>query len=691
MPRKAAVQGSQTLKKKVTPGKTSVKRGQSKKKQLLPSTTTVRRGQPRTLVIITILALIIASLPASIPAAIALNHRHTVDALSYERKYGHWQIINLPKAFSINTVHAAMLPTGDVLLVAGSGNNRQNFDTYQDTGMISVLKSIVLDPSTMKAKLVDTPSDLFCGGHAMLQSGNLLIAGGTSGYEQLSDVTQPAGAMIIHNENPDDTVKTFKRGTKFTSPTGKVYESTQTVTLQPATKVDYGHGDVKITHSSTTVFVQAVAASKSYITTKNLHYSIVGLKGSDTHNIYGQGAPMTLAKQNFRGDNKSYEFNPWTEQYVATGSMNVARWYPSLPVLTNGHVLAVSGLDNTGNITNTTEQFNPETKTWTLGNSMAFATYPALFGTQNPDVLFYSGSNAGYGPKNTGRTPGFWNYVTNAFKPVTGLQDPTVTETSDSVVLPPAEGSNNGNQSTSIMIAGGGGIGQSNVATARTDIIDLDSADPHYVPGPNLSSPLRYVNMTITPWDQVFTSGGTRDYRAEHNTYSHIASMIDPTTHKTYPMANELVGRGYHSGTLLLPNGQILAFGNDPLYSDKADTSPGSFEQRIEVYTPPELYDSVRPVVDAKDGMQVHRGQTLTFKATEASAIKTVRLIPPSSVTHVTNLAQRSIAAVVTHANGTITIQIPTNQNTLTDGWYMLFAVNSHGTPSKATMIQIVS
>jgi hypothetical protein len=651
----------------------------------------LRRGQPKILVLVTIIALILASLPATVPATISLIHQHKIDSIGYEKKYGHWQILNIPKVFRVNTVHAAMLPTGDVLLVAGSGNNIKNFDTYQDTGMISVLKSAVLNPVTMQMKIVDTPSDLFCGGHAMLASGNLLVAGGTSGYEQLTDLTKPAGGMIIHNENPDDKTRILKRGTKFVSSSGKVYLSTQTVTLKPATKTINPNGSVSVIHSTTTVFVQAAVGSKSYLANKGLHYDIAGLTGLNKQNIYGQGEAMTLNQQNFRGDNKSYEFDPWTEKYVATGDMNVARWYPSLPVLTNGNVLAVSGLDNTGQITTTTEEFNPETKTWTLGQNMAFATYPALFRTQNPDVLFYTGSNAGYGPVNTGRTPGFWNYVTDSFKPVKGLQDPTVTETSNSVVLPPSEGSNNGSQSSSIMIAGGGGIGNSNVATNRTDIINLASANPHYVPGPNLPSPLRYVNMTVTPWDQIFMSGGTRYYRAKHNSYSYKTGMIDPTNGKIYPMANELVGRGYHSGSLLMPNGQILVFGNDPLYSDKNDTIPGTFEQRIEMYTPPELYDSKAPVVSAKYGQKVHRGQTITYKTTEASDIKTVRLIPPSSSTHVTNLAQRSIAAVVTHKAGKISVTLPSSVNVLTDGWYMLFAVNQHGTPAHAVMIQVVS
>ncbi len=57
---------------------------------------------------------------------------------------------------------------------------------------------------------------------------------------------------------------------------------------------------------------------------------------------------MTKNQQDYRGDNKSYEFDPFQEKYVKAGDLKEARWYPSLPVMTNGEVLAVSGLDSAG-------------------------------------------------------------------------------------------------------------------------------------------------------------------------------------------------------------------------------------------------------------------------------------------------------------------------------------------------------
>lgn len=650
-----------------------------------------RRGRPLILLITTIVSLFVATAPLSVPTFANYAHDQKIDSLEYKQEHGKWDLVELPKEFRLNAIHGALLPTGKVLLVAGSGNNQTNFDSYHNDGEIKVLKTILFDPRDNSIKTIPTPADFFCGGHALLHSGNLLVAGGTSGYEVLeSKVKKPAGAMTVHNENPDDTVRMFKKGTKFVGPTGKEYLATNDFEVKPAEKMDHGNGNVMIMHSSVTVFVEAVREDTNYTTSTNDHYDITGLNSVDKENIYGQGGPMTLKKQDFRGDNKSYEFDPEKEVYIKTGDMNMSRWYPTLSVLTNGNVIATSGLDNAGNITQTTEQYDTASKSWQFGPDREFATYPALFRTKNPDVLFYSGSNAGYGPADKGRTPGFWNYKDNTFSPVGGLRQQNIMETSGSVALPPKYGSNDGSQSDKIMVAGGGGIGESQLVTARTDIIDLSASDPHYTPGPDLPKALRYLNLTVTPWDEIIASGGSGDYRAKENSYSYSTFSVNPTNNTITGLADELVGRSYHSGTILLPDGRILAFGNDPLYSDKDNTVRGTFEQRLELFTAPQFFKGSRPDLNGADNQHVNRGQEIEF-TTHSQTIKTARLIPPSSTTHVTNIEQRSVAAVVTSANGKLTVNIPDDENLLPNGWYMLFVTNDQGIPSLAKMIQVVN
>ncbi|HYH75256.1 MAG TPA: galactose oxidase early set domain-containing protein [Candidatus Saccharimonadales bacterium] len=651
---------------------------------------TLRRGQPLFLFVATILALILASLPASLPAYAAWRHETKVNSQEYKQQYGHWNVIDLPKEFRLNAIHGALLPTGKVLLVAGSGNNRENFNAYNNEGSIKVLKTVVLDPATMEVKPIETPADLFCAGHTFLQQGNLLVAGGTSGYELMEgDVTKPGGAMIIHNENPDDGVRTLPKGTRFINPDGKAYLSTEAVKLPPAHKMEHGKGKATVHHSSVKVFVEAEAEDKSYVTDKHLQYRIDGLKGIDRQNIYGQGGPMTLNKQDFRGDDVAYEFDAIAEKYIRVGDMKESRWYASLPVMTDGNVLAVSGLDNVGVITETTEWYDPATKQWSWGPDQPFPTYPALFHTANPDVLFYSGSNAGYGPADKGREPGFWNVKTDTFTPVTGLRDTAMLETSGSTMLPPLQGSNDGSQSWRVMVAGGGGIGESELVSKRVDMIDIAAPNPVFTPGPDLPAALRYINLTVTPWDEIFAAGGTADYRSKGDSYSYKSVMINPTTNKVRPMADERVGRGYHSGSLLLPDGRILVFGNDPLFSDKANTKQGTFEQRLEIFTPPQFFRSDRPVATGVHKQDISRGQTLNLASPDPANIKYARLIPPSSTTHVTNIEQRSVGAVVTQTNEGVSVQIPSDKNLLPNGWYMLFVVNDDGMPSVAQMVNV--
>src|SRR4051812_37674479 len=106
---------------------------------------TLRRGRPFVMLAMTLIALFLASLPASAPVASALQHSLKVNSQSYKEKNGFWAVLDMPEEFRTNTIHAAALPTGKILLVAGSGNNRANFNAYNDDGNISVLATVIFD------------------------------------------------------------------------------------------------------------------------------------------------------------------------------------------------------------------------------------------------------------------------------------------------------------------------------------------------------------------------------------------------------------------------------------------------------------------------------------------------------------------------------------------------------------------
>ena len=55
------------------------------------------------------------------------DHTYEINRPEYKAAKGHWQIVDIPEKYRINTIHAALLHTGKVLLVAGSGNDAKNF------------------------------------------------------------------------------------------------------------------------------------------------------------------------------------------------------------------------------------------------------------------------------------------------------------------------------------------------------------------------------------------------------------------------------------------------------------------------------------------------------------------------------------------------------------------------------------
>ncbi|MFF9405838.1 galactose oxidase-like domain-containing protein [Streptomyces anandii] len=605
-------------------------------------------------------------------------HRYEINRPEYKAANGHWEIVEFPKEYRQDTIHAVLLHTGKVLLVAGSGNNQANFDAKR-------FDSRIWDPVRGTIRKVPTPSDLFCTGHTQLADGRILIAGGTKRYEKLKgDVTKAGGLMIVHNENPDKPV-TLPAGTSFTGrANGRTFVSKDPV-LVPRAKKNFDSRTGRFlgnTPGLGRIYVEARRSGAKYETGTQDNYRIRGLTGADARNTYGIAQKLALDKKDFQGIRDAYEFDPVAEKYIKVDPMNEARWYPTLTTLGDGKVLGVSGLDDIGQLVpGKNEVFDPATRKWTYTPKVRqFPTYPALF--LLPDgKLFYSGSNAGYGPDDVGRDPGVWDVDSNRFTRLPGLGDPDRMETSGTVMLPPA-------QDQRFLVIGGGGVGESALSSRRTRLIDLKAAKPRFTNGPSLEKGTRYPQSSILPDDSVLVSGGSEDYRGRGGSDILQARLYDPAAGTFRRVADPLVGRDYHAGSILLPDGRVMFFGSDPLYGDKANTRPGRFEQRIEIYTPPYLYRGARPSLSGGPGT-LTRGGSGTFVSRHASAIRKVRLIRPSASTHVTDVDQRSIALGFRASGDRLTVTVPENRNLVQPGWYMLFVDDDQGTPSKAKWVKV--
>jgi hypothetical protein len=468
------------------------------------------------------------------------------------------------------------------------------------------------------------------------------------------------------------------------APNGVEFTSASALVVPRATKRPrVNGGQPTVVPSEQNVWVDAVKKGKGSLEAAAEHYRVDGLIGPQAgHLLYGIGTAMTLQQQNFQGTKDAYIFDVKTSRYVKVNSMNYARWYPTLAEMGNGMNMAISGLDGQGQVTMNSEMFNPTTKTWAQGQVRGFPTYPATFLTENGQ-LFFTGSNAGYGPSTPAwRTPGFWDVKTNVFRPVPGIPDPQDLETSASVLLPPA-------QNQKIMVLGGGGVGQSDSSTARTALIDTAAPDPQWVRGPNLAEPTRYPITVLLANDGVLVTGGSRYYRGMHGSDNRDTRIYDTATNSFSWAADSITGRDYHSGGILLPNGSVLTLGGNSLYGNKQDTEPQTFNTEIDVYFPPYMFQGTRPRIAAAPRV-MERQHSYLIKVSQAGGIKDLRLMRPDNPTHVTDVNERSIAVSFTQAgNGELKITLPSNSNLVPPSYYMLFAVNSKGIPSTGYWVQV--
>jgi hypothetical protein len=115
-------------------------------------------------------------------------------ALAATACQGEWRQSSSPSP--VRTSHVALLHTGKVLLIAGSGNSRGEFEAGR-------FKTSIWDPTTEDFTAVDTPWDAFCAGHSFLPDGELLVAGGNTAYPGPATNNANAGSPKTYLFDPD--------------------------------------------------------------------------------------------------------------------------------------------------------------------------------------------------------------------------------------------------------------------------------------------------------------------------------------------------------------------------------------------------------------------------------------------------------------------------------------------------------
>jgi hypothetical protein len=231
-----------------------------------------------------------------------------------------------------------------------------------------------------------------------------------------------------------------------------------------------------------------------------------------------------------------------------------------------------------------------------------------------------------------------------------------------------------------------------------TEIIDLSAPSPVWSVGPNMSANRIQMNAVMLPNGKILLEGGS-PVDDTPDAGARFADLYD-----AYSGTMSLGGGGessfsrlYHSTSLLLPDATVASLGSNPV-------DRGKYLPRIEVYTPPYLYDANdklittgRPAIASVSASRLAYGETTTVTYTAALPIASAVLMRPGSTTHAFDMDQRLIGLCGPSpqppctGSGSLTLTMPPGGNVAPPGYYMLFLLDTNGVPSKAAWIELAT
>lgn len=385
-------------------------------------------------------------------------------------------------------------------------------------------------------------------------------------------------------------------------------------------------------------------------------------------NLFGGTTKYKTSTNPWFGSAKVLKYSLDAGSFSSLPDMRTPRWYPSAVTKGNGNVDVFSGLNGSGALSTTPESYNPVSGASTNLAGRTLPLYPGVLKTAgSPNSVLYSGSH--YGNSKNTIAPKVFDDTTGVF---THVADPS--SVLDVTHRNAAMTSWAGSADQQVAWVAGGGF----PAVASSYFIDASTGTPIASAGPALPTPAGYVSAVTLPTTSTLETGGGTGI----DTPVYQAAILDPTTRQLTTVAPNQVGRTYHSAALLYPDGRVFTFGGDP-------SGDANFELRVEVYSPPYLFQGTNPVITAGP-TELTYGASYDFDATlSGSSPASAVLAAPMAVTHVDAPDQRVLKLAMTSTATGFRITLPTNRELARPGKYMLFLNDSLGRPSVAKMIHL--
>ncbi|MCX5307741.1 MULTISPECIES: discoidin domain-containing protein [Streptomyces] len=381
---------------------------------------------------------------------------------------------------------------------------------------------------------------------------------------------------------------------------------------------------------------------------------------------------------------KASIYDPATDSWSATASMNIARGYQAMTLLSTGEAFVLggswsgpAGTDKAG------EVWSPDTRTWRslpgVPAAPALTADPA--GPYRADNHMWLHATSGgkvlqLGPSKQMNwiTTGGQGGITSA-GPRADSQDAM---TGNAVAYDIGK----------LLTLGGSPAYQDTPATQRAYTVGISGSQVQAARTGDMAHARAFGNSVVLPDGKVAVFGG----QAYPVPFSDATSVLtpelwDPATGAFTPLATMAVPRNYHSVANLLPDGRIFSGGGGLCGDCATNHADGA------IFTPPYLLNAdgspkPRPAITAGVPPRAAPGASLTV-STQGSVASFV-LMRAAAATHSTDNDQRRVPVVSTAAGGgTYHVSVPADTGVVLPGTYMLFALDAQGVPSIGQFVTI--
>ncbi len=377
--------------------------------------------------------------------------------------------------------------------------------------------------------------------------------------------------------------------------------------------------------------------------------------------------------------------------------MEDGRWYPTVTLLPDGKVLAMSGYKSEFGIipeTNSSlrleindvpEIYDPETRLWTsLGSGSRMPddftevlidenepqypgiTYPHChvipFGELAGQVLYTSPQKQAwvFNPYPEGFSE-FWNTFGN-------VREGEINEGGCTILMHLRY-----NSEDAVIVTLGGGHHE---ATDEAYSINLNDSSPEWNTLDVMSSPRSHANAVLLPDGTLLVIGGNKS--GTHFEPVYHAEIYNPNPgagEDTWTVLPEMLSpRNYHSTAILLPDGRVWVGGGDFKFDESQQFEHNM--NNMEIFSPGYLFDGDRPIISSCPSSISYTG---FYTLITDKPIDNVVLIKTGSTTHAFDMSQRAMfleIELISEGEDIYEYKFypPGDTNIMQQGIYMLFA-----------------